>query len=217
MKSDSDLKRDVDNELRWNPELDSTDIATRAAGGAVTLSGFACNFYEKHLAEETAKRVGGVVAVANDLAVRPKQLERLSDPEIAREAVVALKMQLPVSWQNIQILVHDGHVVLEGSVEWDYLRERAVTAIRRLRGVLDVRNSIKVKPAISATDIKGDIEAAFKRNAVIDSNQVTVEVQGPQVTLRGEVRSWSERDQAYKTAASAPGVVNVVDELTIRT
>ncbi len=217
MKSDSDLKRDVDNELKWNPELTATDIATTANGGAVTLSGFACNFYEKHQAEVTVKRVAGVVAVANDLAVRPKHADRLSDPELARAAVIALKAELPVSWQNIKIMVHEGRVVLEGTVEWHFLRERVVSAIRRLRGVLDVRNSIKVQPVIVATDIKGDIEEAFKRNAVIDSEHVEVEVQGPQVTLRGEVRSWSERDQAYKTAASAPGVANVVDELTIRT
>lgn len=217
MKSDEEIKRDVDNELQWNPELNATDIATKATNGAVTLSGFASNFYEKHQAEVTVKRVAGVVAVANDLAVRPKSADRLPDPEIAREAVIALKMALPVTWQNIQILVHDGRVVLEGTVEWEFLRERAATAIRYLRGVLDVRNSIKVQPSVVASDIKGDIEEAFKRNAIIDAKQVKVHVEGPQVTLTGEVRSWAERDQAYKTAASAPGVVNVVDDLTIRT
>jgi osmotically-inducible protein OsmY len=217
MKSDSDLKRDVENELNWNPELNSTDIASKATDGTVTLSGTAQNFYEVHLAELTVKRVAGVVAVANDLAVRPKDSDRVSDPELAREAVIALKMALPTCWQNVQIMVHDGRVVLEGAVEWDFQRQRVAEAIRPLRGIRDIRNSITVQPAILACDIQADIEEAFKRNAVIDSDHVEVEVQGPQVTLRGEVRSWSERDQAYKTAASAPGVVNVVDELTIRT
>jgi osmotically-inducible protein OsmY len=217
MKSDDDIKCDVDNELNWNPEIDSTDIATKATSGTVTLSGFARNFYEKHQAEVSVKRVAGVVAVANDLAVRPTHPDRISDPELAREAVVALKMELPASWQNIKIMVHDGRVVLEGTLEWQFLRERAATAIRRLRGVLDVRNSIQVKPVLVAGNVKADIEAAFKRNAVVDANQVAVEVRGPEVTLRGEVRSWAERDQAYQTAWSAPGVMNVIDELTIRT
>ncbi len=114
-------------------------------------------------------------------------------------------------------MVHDGRVVLEGTLEWQFLRERAAAAVRRLRGVLDVRNSIQVKPVLVAGNVKADIEAAFKRNAVVDADQVTVEVRGPEVTLRGEVRSWAERDQAYQTAWSAPGVMNVVDELTIRT
>jgi len=217
MKSDDEIKRDVDNELQWNPELNATDIATKVINGAVTLSGFASNFYEKHQAEMTAKRVAGVVALANDLAVQPKGADRLSDPEIAREAVIAIRMALPVNWQNVKIMVHDGRVVLEGSVEWDFLRQRAAEAIRYLRGVLDVRNSIKVQPSVVASDIKGDIEEAFKRNAIIDAKQVKVHVAGPQVTLTGEVRSWAERDQAYKSAASAPGVVTVVDEITIRT
>jgi osmotically-inducible protein OsmY len=217
MKTDDEIKHDVDNELQWNPELDATDIATKASNGAVTLSGYAGNFYEKHVAEVTVKRVAGVVAVANDLAVRPRSVDRVSDPEIAREAVIALKMALPVSWQSVKIMVHEGRIVLEGTVEWDFLRERAAAYIRHLRGVLDVRNSIVVQPSIVASDIKGDIEEAFKRNAIIDAKQVRVHVQGPQVTLTGEVRSWAERDQAYKTAASAPGVVNVVDEITIRT
>jgi osmotically-inducible protein OsmY len=217
MKSDDDLKRDVENELKWNPELDATDIATNATSGAVTLSGFAHNFYEKHLAEVTVKRVAGVVAVANDLAVRPPGMNRLSDPELARAAVVALKTALPVNWQSVKIMVHEGRVVLEGTVEWDFQRERVAAAMRPLRGVLDLRNAIAVQPAIVACDIQAEIEEAFKRNAVIDSDHVEVEVQGPQVTLRGEVRSWAERDQAYKAAASAPGIMHVVDELTIRT
>jgi osmotically-inducible protein OsmY len=217
MKSDDDIKCDVDNELNWNLEIDSTDIATKATSGTVTLSGFARSLYEKHLAEVSVKRVAGVVAVANDLAVAPPHSDRPSDPELAREAVIALKMELPVSWQNIKILVQDGRVVLEGTVEWQFSRERAVAAIRRLRGVLDVRNSIQVKPVLVAGDVRADIEAAFKRNAVIDANHVAVEVRGPEVTLRGEVRSWAERDQANQTAWSAPGVMNVVDELTIRT
>jgi len=165
----------------------------------------------------SVKRVTGVVAVANDLAVRPKHPDQLSDPELAREAVAALKMELPASWQNLKIIVHDGRVVLEGSLEWQFMRERAVTAVRRLRGVVDVRNSIQVKPALVAGNIKADIEAAFKRNAVVDADHVAVEMRGPEVTLRGEVRSWAERDQACQTDWSAPGVMNVIDELTIRT
>jgi osmotically-inducible protein OsmY len=217
MKTDSELKGDIDKELDFDPEIDATDVATMVYNGTVTLSGFAASFYEKHLAELTVKRVAGVIAVANDLAIRPNLADRRSDPELAREAVRVLKTELPTCWQNVQIMVHDGRVVLQGTVERDFLRERLAAAIRRLRGVLDVRNSIKVQPAIVAGDIKRDIDEAFKRNAIIDAEQIKVQVEGSQIILRGEVRSWAERDQAYRTAASAPGVVKVIDELTIRT
>ena len=40
MKSDSELERDVKEELRWKPDLDATDIAVSAHNGVVTLTGF---------------------------------------------------------------------------------------------------------------------------------------------------------------------------------
>jgi osmotically-inducible protein OsmY len=217
MKSDTDIKRDVDAELKWNPEVDETDIATKVTGGAVTLSGFARDYYEKHQAEVTVKRVVGVTAVANDLGVRPKDHEKLTDPEIAREALAALKLALPITWDAIKPLVHEGRIVLEGTVEWNFLREKAESAVRSVRGVQGVRNSIRVQPVIVAGDIKQKIEAAFKRNAQVDSDHVTVSIRGPEVTLSGEVRSWAERDQATQTAWSAPGVSHVIDEMTVRT
>ena len=217
MKTDSELKSEVDQALSTNTLIDATDIATTARSGTVTLSGFAATAGEKHLAELTVKQVAGVRAVANDLALRPYEAQRRSDPELAREAVLALKTELPGRWPQIQITVQNGQVFLEGTVEWNYQRERVAAVIRRVRGVRDVCNGIEVQPRIAAHDIKSDIEESFKRNAVMDSDHVKVLVDGSQVTLRGEVRSWSERDQAYKIAASAPGVVNVVDELTVRT
>ncbi len=217
MRSDTDIKRDVEAELKWNPEVDETDIATKIKDGTVTLSGFARNLYEKHQAEVSVKRVMGVTAVANDLQVRSSDLSQATDPEIAREAVAALKLELPYSWGQIKPMVRSGQVVLEGTVEWQFLKERAETAIRRVRGVTQVRNSIRVQPKIAVHDIQSRIEAAFKRNAQVDADHVAVRVSGSEVTLSGEVRSWAERDEAEHSAWSAPGVTKVVDELRVRT
>jgi osmotically-inducible protein OsmY len=216
MKTDTVIKQDVDAELRWNPEVDETDIATKVHGGVVTLTGFARNYYEKHLTELTVKRVAGVTAVANDLEVRQSAAERLTDPEIARAVLAALKAELPVSWETIKPIVHEGRVFLEGTIEWQFQRERAESAVRRVAGVAYVRNSIQIVPRVAATDIKHKIEDAFRRNAAIDAEQIIVEARGSEVTLRGEVRSWAERDQAQQSAWSAPGVANVVNELRVR-
>jgi len=216
MKSDADVKHDVDAELKWNPQIDATDIATKVTNGAVALSGYARNYYERHQAELSVKRVAGVTAVANDLLVKSANPDKLTDPEIAREALSALKMELPASWDKIRPMVRDGQVVLEGVVEWQYLRDRAEGAMHRVRGLRGVRNSIRVQPAIAAGEIKSRIEAAFRRSAVIDADHVKVEVHGSEVRLTGEVRSWAEREQAKQSAWSAPGVANVVDDLTVR-
>jgi osmotically-inducible protein OsmY len=217
VKSDSEIKRDVEAELRWDPEIDPTDIAVKVNDAVVTLTGFARSFPEKYRAEATAKRVMGVTGIANDIEVRLPSEDASTDPQLARAAVAALQAALPLSWQEIKPLVHEGHVALEGTVEWHYQREKAEHAVRDLRGVRSVRNSIRVRPRVAASQIKHKIEEAFRRNAEVDARHITVDAQGSEVTLRGEVRSWAERDQAQRTAWSAPGVMQVRNELEVRT
>ncbi|RPH61757.1 MAG: BON domain-containing protein [Acidobacteria bacterium] len=215
MKTDSDIKRDVEAELRWSPEIDETDIAVKVNGGVVALSGFARSYYDKYQAEATVKRVAGVAGVANDVEVRLPQGGETSDPETAREAVTAIKLALPVSHESIKVLVHKGRVTLEGTVEWQYLKEAAETAVRRLRGLTGVSNLITIRPRVSTTDIQHKIEDAFRRNAEVDAKHISIEARGSEVTLRGNVRSWGEREQAQRTAWSAPGVTQVKNQITV--
>lgn len=217
MRADSDIKRDVEAELKWAPDVVETDIAVKVTGGVVTLTGYATSAHEKYRAEAAVKRVRGVTAVANDLAVRAPLGGMPTDPEIARDAVAALKLELPLVWEDIRPIVKEGHVALEGTVEWHNQRERAEAAVRHLRGVLSVRNSISLKPRIATTEIKHRIEEAFRRNAILDAQKIVVDSRGSEVTLRGEVRSWAEHDQAQQTAWAAPGVLTVKNEITVRT
>jgi len=216
MRSDSDIKRDVEAELKWAPDVCETDIAVKVTSGVVTLTGYAMSAHEKYRAEVAVKRVVGVTAVANDLAVRAPFGGMPTDPEIARDAVVALKLQLPFDWEKIKPIVKEGHITLEGTVEWHDQSERAEAAVRHLRGVLSVRNSITLTPRVAPFEIKQRIEDAFRRNAIIDAHKVAVDASGSEVTLRGEVRSWAERDQAQATAWAAPGVLAVKNEITVR-
>jgi osmotically-inducible protein OsmY len=215
MKSDSDITRDVEAELRWTPDVDDTDIAVKVNGGEVTLAGFVASYLQKYHAEIAVRRVKGVAAVANDIQVKPLTAG-LTDPELARAALAALKTDLPLSWEQIKIGVKDGRISLIGTVEWHYQRERAESAMRRLDGVVSVRNSIEIKPALAPENIQHQIEDAFRRLAQVDADQIKVETSGSEVTLNGEVRSWAERDQAQQTAWSAPGVMRVINQLTVR-
>ncbi|HEV7139136.1 MAG TPA: BON domain-containing protein, partial [Steroidobacteraceae bacterium] len=144
MRADSDIKRDVEAELKWAPDVLDTDIAVKLTGGVVALTGYAASAHEKYRAEVAVKRVRGVTAVANDLAVRAPLGGMPTDPEIARDAVMALKLELPFAYEDIKPIVKEGRVALEGTVEWHNQRERAEAVVRRLRGVLSVRNSISL-------------------------------------------------------------------------
>lgn len=216
MKADIDIKKDVEAELKWSPDVDDTDIAVQVRSGEVSLSGYARNYFEKVRAETAVKRIKGVVAVANDLEVR-SATGTPTDPEIARAAVAALKYALPWTWENVKPAVQRGWITLEGTLEWQYQREQAESAVRYLSGVVGVVNSIRLEPKVAPQDVKRKIEEAFRRIAQIDAAHITVDTQGSDVILRGEVRSWAERDQAQQSAWSAPGVVKVINELTVRT
>src|SRR6266403_2046920 len=215
MKSDSEIERDVRDELKWDPDLDADDVAVSVKNGIVTLAGFVPSYADKFEAEAAAKRVAGVHAVANDLEVRLPAIDERPDPDIARDAVAALKAELPISHDRIKVIVKDGWMTLEGGVEWQYQKTTAENAVRRVKGVKGVTNVIAVKPKVEPSELKRKIMEAFKRNAEVDANRITVEARGSEVILKGTVRSWIEREEAERVAWSAPGITKVEDRIVV--
>ena len=112
-------------------------------------------------------------------------------------------------------MVKDGWLTLEGHAEWEYQRNRAEAAVRRLRGVKGISNLITLKPRVPATEVKAKIEDALKRMAEVDADRITVSANGSEVVLSGTVRSWAERQEAERAAWRAPGVTEVDNRITI--
>jgi len=217
MKKDTDLRRDVVDELEWEPSIDAAEIGVTAHDGVVTLTGTVHSFTQKLAAERAAKRLQGVKALANDIDVRLPGTAERTDSDIARMAVDALKWRTVVPSDRVKVLVKSGWITLEGEVDWQYQKDAAFDAVHHRVGVKGVTDMITLKPRVSAIDVKSRIEAAFRRSAEVDAQKVQVETRDAKVTLRGAVHSWSERDDAERTAWAAPGVELVENLIAVVT
>jgi osmotically-inducible protein OsmY len=215
MKTDSQLQQDVMAELKWEPSVHATQVGVEVKDGVVTLVGEVGTYAEKWDAERAAQRVNGVKALAIELKVKLAQFGERTDSDIAKSAKNILSWTGSLPTDAIKVLVEGGWLTLSGEVEWQYQRQAAADSVRNLLGVTGVSNQIAIKPAVSASVVKSDIEAALKRSATADSKTIAVSVKGADVTLTGTVHSWAERDLATHSAWGSAGVLKVIDKLSI--
>ena len=214
MITDKELQHAVEQELRWEPSVDAEHIGVSVKNGVVQLDGHVDSYGEKWGAERAAMRIANVKAVASEFKVELPSSDTRTDADIARAALNLLQWNLMVP-DTVKVQVTDGWLTLKGAVEWQYQKEEAERSVRSLMGVKTIVNEITVTPKVSAVGVKSKIEDAFKRSAEIDAGHIQVEAIGSAVTLRGNVRSWVEREEAERVAWGAPGVTNVKDLITI--
>lgn len=215
MKKDAELKRDIEDELAWDPAVDASAIGVAVKDGVATLSGHLETYAEKVALEKALRRVAGVKAIALELDVRLSPQHVRSDTDIANAIEQALTWSTVVPAARVRVTVDRGWVTLAGEVDWDFQRQGVEKAVRPLMGVVGISNEIAIRPRPAPADVSERIAGALQRHAERDARHIQVAVEGGRVTLKGRVDSWSERDAIQGAAWAAPGVGTVVNDIEV--
>ncbi|MGJ7573332.1 BON domain-containing protein [Variovorax sp. RB2P76] len=215
MKTDTQLRDDIQAELNWDPAFKASDVGVIVKDGVVTLTGHLASHAEKFAVERAVQRVHGVKATAVELTVKLAFDNARTDADIALAVERALDWNVLVPNGKIRPQVEKGWVTLEGEVEWGYQRTAAEGAVRELMGVTGVSNLVKVKPKLGPADVEQKIREALSRQADREAGRLAITVDGSLVTLRGTVHSWTERDAVEGAAWATPGVSVVLNYLLV--
>jgi osmotically-inducible protein OsmY len=215
MSDDRKLQEAVLAELGWEPSVVAAHIGVAANAGVVSLTGHVESFVQKHAAEAAARRVKGVVAVADDLDVRLPFENQRSDTDIAAAAVERLAWDTSVPRDAVQVLAVDGWITLTGKVGWHFQKDAAEQDVRPLLGVVGLSNQITIAPSVNAANISDDIMHALHRSWFFDPQTIQVSAHGGGIRLTGTVQSWRDRQVAAETAWAAPGATSVENDIIV--
>lgn len=214
MKSNEGLQKDVQDAIKWEPVLCTSEIGISVKDGLVTITGVVDSYKKKLHVEDTVKNVSGVKAIIEKLEVSYRTSNQQTDTEIAKEVINALNANWEIG-NKVQVKVEHGHVTLTGELVWQYQKETATDTIINLSGVKGITNSITITPTTHDEIEKRGIESALTRNWAIDQDDIGVEVAGNSVTLTGIVESLYQKEEAERIAWNAPGVWMVDNEIRV--
>jgi osmotically-inducible protein OsmY len=215
MSDDRNLQLAVLAELNWEPSITAAHIGVAANAGVITLTGQVESYSQKHAAESAARRVKGVLAVAEELDVQIPFERKRDDSDVAAAIVERLAWDVSVPPNAVKVGVEAGWVTLIGEVDWNYQRMAAEQDVSRLEGVVGVSNQVSLKPRVNTANISNDISCALHRSYFPDPDAIAVTAEDGKVRLTGNVHSWHAREVAADTAWGAPGAIDVENLLAV--
>jgi osmotically-inducible protein OsmY len=190
----------VEDELRLDEAVSSGPIDVLTVGGIVTLTGSVDNLLVKERSARIAKTVKGVRAVVNEIQVEPSILR--TDRQIREDVEQALLFDPATESVEVAVRVKDNRVTLTGTVDSWQERELCAKVAKGVKGIIDLTNELEVAWTRDRPDseIRAEVEAALKWNALVDQALIDVAVKDGTVQLSGIVGSAAEKSEAYMDA-----------------
>jgi osmotically-inducible protein OsmY len=215
--SDSQVRKAVEDALFYDPRVRGFQVDVGVEDGIATLEGEASSLRARIAAEDDAASVTGVRAVVNELTVRPTSLR--SDRDIEADVALALEQDPAIEREDIVVLVLDGKVRLEGSLETGRSKDRATEVVSSIEGVVEVENEIQVVPPGFSSEedeqIRDGIERQLRRSTMVDASTIQVRVENGKATLTGGVSSIAALRSATREAFQG-GAILVANQLEVR-
>ncbi|MBL4619385.1 MAG: BON domain-containing protein [Marinicaulis sp.] len=215
MNQDERIRNDIQEEIAWDPRVKSTDIGVTIKDGAVRLTGSVASYSERLAAENAAKRVKGVHAIAEDTEVKLPSDNIETDESIAEHISKHMKWNTMVPVPDAQAEVRNGFVTLTGEVDWNFERETIKNQIAHLSGVRGIDNSINLQSCVSEKDVSKSITRALHRNADLERSKIDAFIDGGKVVITGKVKAFYEKKVIEDAVWAAPSVMQVVDRLRV--
>jgi osmotically-inducible protein OsmY len=217
MAKTQDVRAAVEDELAFDPLVDSSDITVKNLGGNVALNGTVPSYPQYLEAAAAARRVSGVTGVHNHLEVVLPPGDERDDPMLTTAANNALVLDISVP-DTVEAEAHYGNITLSGAVRYGYQRSAAEAAVAGLTGVRYVKDDVDIcwDAEADSAEVMAAVQGALNRYALVrDDSDVAVDTSGNNVTLSGHVQTWAEHDAILDAAWMTPAVYDVYDKLIV--
>lgn len=217
--TDAQLRHEVRGPLRGK---NFKNVTVRVANGTVILSGQVDLYAYKAQAVKKIKKVSGVKAVRDNIAVggptipdnvlQQKLLSRIQVDRIGFGQV----------FDAIGVDVNNGVVTLGGHAKGPVTEQSAVAIAEYMPGVKGVINKIQIDPVSPMDDQIRLAEfrtiysyAPLQQYAIVPSRPIRISVQNGNVTLYGVVDNDMDKNLVYMRAMQVPNVFHVTNNLVV--
>ncbi len=220
---ETEVKQDIAEKIKSYLSLDnrvlSSQINVDVLNGTVKLTGEVPSYSSRVAAEEDALSISGVKHVENNLKVMYSEMINIpSDSEIKSFIKFMIRIDPRIDYENIIVNVENGFITLVGNVNANWKKEQVERYASRVTGVFDVINNISIDQVngFSDSEIQTEMKNAFRRNILLDADDIIIEVNNGVVNLSGFVPSYTAKMKARQIANNTSGVTNVINHLEVR-